>query len=311
MTMQQTTTEGTLRGVLEAIAASRGLTLEAVADEARRQGYPYTLEDLAEGRLSGYGDALSAVLNLDKEERIKIRDAWMFDIGMKVPKPDECRPYTRHERPEPGGCVLRGAAATGIKELSKFGNVPKCRAGAGGKSGLTVVKCGRESVMEVYGLTMCEAHGEEAAAGALEEIQHDLDQELPRQINPYIRDLSPHLEAALNLGFGVLENVGRVEASYRTLVEAFPMGSGTVCKSITAYAEDPNANGRGRMDSPFDAYLRDRLTLHRHMRLAFEEGADWLVETLEQERVQVAAQAAYALALDPDLRPAERKGDES
>ena len=44
--------------------------------------------------------------------------------------------------------------------------------------------------------------------------------------------------------------------------------------------------------------MRDRLILHRHMRLAFEEGADWLVEMLEEERESVAAQAAYALALE-------------
>jgi hypothetical protein len=36
----------------------------------------------------------------------------------------------------------------------------------------------------------------------------------------------------------------------------------------------------------------------RHMRLAFEEGANWLVEVLEREREGVAAQAAYALALE-------------
>ena len=49
---------------------------------------------------------------------------------------------------------------------------------------------------------------------------------------------------------------------------------------------------------PFDAYQRDRrLTVPRHMRLAFEEGASWLVQVLGREREEVAAQAAYALAL--------------
>ena len=41
-----------------------------------------------------------------------------------------------------------------------------------------------------------------------------------------------------------------------------------------------------------------RLLLCRHMRLAFEEGASWLVEALEEERESVAAQCAYALALE-------------
>lgn len=44
--------------------------------------------------------------------------------------------------------------------------------------------------------------------------------------------------------------------------------------------------------------MHDRLLLCRHMRLAFEEDAHWLVETLERE--QVSAQAAYALALEQE-----------
>lgn len=57
--------------------------------------------------------------------------------------------------------------------------------------------CEREAVMEVYGLCMCEVHGEEAAAGALEEIAYDLEQELGRPTNGYVRPLSPHLERGL------------------------------------------------------------------------------------------------------------------
>lgn len=311
---QQTTAGGALRAVLDTIAASRGLTLEAVADETRERGYPHTLEELAGGDRPGYGDALEAVLGLSEEEREKIIGAWWTEAASTVPGASGGRPehpegpHTPHERPDPGGCVLRGAAATGIRELSKFGNAPTCRAGVGDKAGFTVVDCARPAVMEVYGIEMCETHGEEAASGALEEIAHDLDQELPRPMNPHVRDVSPHIEAALRLGFGVLGDVDpedgdREGASYRTLVEAFPLGSGKVCGSITAYAEDPDGNGRGIDEPPLDAYLQDRLMVHRHMRLAFEEGADWLVETLEPHRVHVAAQAAYALALEDSPRP--------
>ena len=41
----------------------------------------------------------------------------------------------------------------------------------------------------------------------------------------------------------------------------------------------------------------ERHLICRHMRLAFEESATWLVEILERQREEVAAQAAYALAL--------------
>jgi len=43
--------------------------------------------------------------------------------------------------------------------------------------------------------------------------------------------------------------------------------------------------------------------LHRFMRLAYEEGEAWLVEPLEKEREQIAAQAAYALALESEAGP--------
>ncbi len=206
------------------------------------------------------------------------------------------------ERPDPGGCVRRGAAATGIAELSKFGNAPRCRAGAGGR-GLHAPRCNREAVMEVYGIEMCEAHGEEAAVGALEEIHEDLDGELRTLTNRGGRRTSPHLSAALERGYGAVEAYDDL-ATDPALLAAFPLRREEACVTVLAHAEDPDA----RMPAPYDNFRDDRLLLHRHMRLAFEEGADWLVEMLEQERVQVAAQAAYALALDPDLRPAERNG---
>ncbi|MDP9477917.1 MAG: hypothetical protein M3R38_19910 [Actinomycetota bacterium] len=73
-----------------------------------------------------------------------------------------------------------------------------------------------------------------------------------------------------------------------------------------AYVRDPDANGRGITDPPYDHYMMDRHLVCRHMRLAFEEGAHWLVETLEAEREAAAAQASYALALEIEagLQPA-------
>lgn len=302
-----TTSPGPLRLVLDEIAASRGTTLEAVAEEARRQGHGYTVEELATGAYSGYGDALDAVLGLTKDERARIVPAWWAEVKAAHPiNPNPPRPYTRHEEPEPGGCVLRGRAATNVRGYRSAypGERVPCGAGAGCESVLLTLSCDNPAIMEVYGVWLCEAHGEESAAGALEEIAYDLEQELPRPINPHVRDLSPHIEAALQLGYGVLENVNYEDASYKALLAAFPMGGGTVDAETVAYSEDPDAEGRGIRDSPLDAYLRDRIVVHRHMRLAYENGADWLVEVLETERVQVAAQAAYALALDGDmLRP--------
>jgi hypothetical protein len=44
--------------------------------------------------------------------------------------------------------------------------------------------------------------------------------------------------------------------------------------------------------------MHHRQIVCRHMRLAFEEGAHWLVEVLEREREGVATHTAYALALE-------------
>ena len=73
--------------------------------------------------------------------------------------------------------------------------------------------------MEVYGIPMCEAHGEEAAVGAFAEIAHDLEQELQKP-------MSPHLERALHLGFRALPGYAdtfdyrRADAA---LLAAFPL----------------------------------------------------------------------------------------
>lgn len=209
----------------------------------------------------------------------------------------------RQDRPDPGGVVRRGKAVGFRGYLKRYGEAPPCFSG----SHRDGTSCERPAVMEVYGITMCEVHGEEAAAGALEEIAHDLEEELQRPMHPHVRDLSPHLEAALCRGFEVLPDEARdhERADFR-LLEAFPLDRKRACLTSVAYAEDPDANGRMTREPPFEAFMSDRLLLHRHLRLAFEEDAHWLVETLEGEREEVARQAAYALALELEagLRPA-------
>jgi len=201
------------------------------------------------------------------------------------------------ERPDPAGIVRRGEAAQNVRGyVEKFGEPPVCYIGS--RPGEA---CDRPAVMEVYGVSMCEAHGEEAAAGAMEEIAHDLDQELQRPMHPHVRSLSPHIEHALRLGFRALPgyaDAGDYERSDALLLAAFPLDRDRADAETVAYVRDPDANGRGIKDPPYDAFMMDRHIVCRHMRLAFEEGAAWLVEALEVERAEVAAQAAYALALE-------------
>ncbi len=200
------------------------------------------------------------------------------------------------ERPDPAGIVLRGEAVGFRGYVEKLGEPPVCYVGS--RPGEA---CDQPAVMEVYDIPMCQAHGQEAAAGALEELAHDFEQEIKRPMNPYVRRLSPHIERALNLASLPRDKEARnTRGGERDgdLLRAFPLDRGRADGETLAYVEDPDNHGRGRQDSPFDAFMQDRMLLHRHMRLAFEEGAHWLVETLEREREGVAAQAAYALALE-------------
>ncbi len=77
------------------------------------------------------------------------------------------------------------------------------------------------------------------------------------------------------------------------LLAAFPLDRGLTDRETLAYAEESDDR-----EPPRDYFMGVRLLVCRFMRLAFEEEADWLVEMLEAERESVAAQAAYALALD-------------
>ena len=132
-------------------------------------------------------------------------------------------------------------------------------------------------------------------------------------MNVHVRPLSPHLERALKRGFGSLpKEADDHEGADAKLLEAFPLDLTRADVESVAYARNPDRDDRRKLP-PFDAFMMSRLLLCRHMRLAFEEDADWLVEVLEREREAVAAQASYALALDREakLRPAPEGGEAS
>ena len=127
-------------------------------------------------------------------------------------------------------------------------------------------------------------------------------------MNPHMPALSPHLEAALRHGFEILGDEARSaeKRSEAFLLAAFPLDWDQADGESVAYAKDPDAHRGHTHEPPSESFLDARMLLHRHMRLAFEREASWLVETLERERESVAAQAAYALALEREagLRPA-------
>ncbi len=86
------------------------------------------------------------------------------------------------------------------------------------------------------------------------------------------------------------------------LVKAGPLVRENVDRGTLDYLENPD--GWRSFGTPFDVYMEERMLTHRLMRLAFEAGAEWLVEVLEREREKAASQAAYALVLDREVHGA-------
>ena len=188
------------------------------------------------------------------------------------------------------------------KELPCFVNHP----GAGGR-------CGRPGFVRVYGLSFCEIHGEEAAGGALEELYDDATTFFERSRNPHVPVLNPLLDRELEAAAGRLADLSGKASWARddALRRAYPLIPSRAC--LATLEHDPDDPGA----PPYDVYLDARNLLHKLMRLAFEDGADWLVEVLEHEREGVAAQAAFALVLreraragTPVPRPAPKPGED-
>ena len=142
--------------------------------------------------------------------------------------------------------------------------------------------CPNTAVMKVYDLPFCEVHGAECRDGAFEEIYQDATEWLSRFDNPHVPN--PNWEALRVLREGVSELRGKARfaelASEESIQRAYPV------------------YGREVDEDYFVGYdhLREiRFTLHKLMRLAFEAGEDWILEKLERDREDVAAQLAWLL----------------
>ena len=195
-------------------------------------------------------------------------------------------PVGSWERPDAGGIVGRGE---GVSEafggyVETFGEAPRCFAGH-------EFGCERLAVMEVYGLCFCEAHGEEAASAALEEVAFDLERRVEA-------GTPPHVAYALRLAGKSLPDPDAKDSD-TALLKAFPLDEQSrkrVEAETFAYVEDPAAG----FLPPYDTHMGDRMRVCGYMRQAFEDRATWLVEHLEREREACSAQAAWALALEKE-----------
>lgn len=154
--------------------------------------------------------------------------------------------------------------------------------------------CGREAARMVYGLLFCEEHGAEATAGALSELYQDAADVLERLDSPNLPHPNQEAADALDAAWRRFFRLGSEHEGEAALRRAYPVIPERVDAETTAYdyrVFDP----AGPSGQPTGAFDDARRLLCKQMRLAYEEGADWLVEILEYEREGASAQLAFAL----------------
>lgn len=161
--------------------------------------------------------------------------------------------------------------------------------------------CKRTATMRAYGLAFCEEHGEEIRAGALLEAYEDASHFFDRFRNPHTPDFNEVIERELVAAVDRMRGEGPSDDDYQNaLRRAYPNVPEKVRAGVLRWEEDTD---RAREASPMDHLLDTLATMHKLLRLAFEDGESWLVEVLEYERESVAAQAAYALRERAEARP--------
>ncbi len=155
-------------------------------------------------------------------------------------------------------------------------------------------RCQRTAAIKMYGmLNFCPEHGEEAKVGALMELYQDAGYFFDRFRNPHTPDLNNLVERELAAAIVRMNDEGPSDSDhYRALSRAYPNPPEGVREMIAQWERDERAN---RGPTPLDLLLDSYYTLCKLMRIAFEDGEDWLVEMLEHERQETAAQAAFAL----------------
>ncbi len=163
-------------------------------------------------------------------------------------------------------------------------------------------RCQRTATIKMYEmLNFCPEHGEEARVGALMEAYQDAHHFFDRFRNPRTPALNALVERELEAVVNRMRSEGPSDEDHeRALLRAYPNPPEGVREMIRLWECDERANG-GPM--PLDLLLDSYYTICKLMRIAFEDGEDWLVEILEDQRQETAFRAAFASEI-AGLRPA-------
>ncbi|MEJ7872427.1 MAG: hypothetical protein WKF67_09220 [Rubrobacteraceae bacterium] len=285
MTTTTTTHGGALRGVLDTIAASRGLTPEGVAEEARRRGHDYTPAEILHGA-GGFGDALDDVLDLDADERRRIVAGVLngWEASPRIPSPAD-RPDLWPMPTAPG--LARYGSNGGENPRTDGG--PFCCVSHPAAGGV----CGEPASIEVWALAFCEVHGHEAESAALAELWQDARREAESAVEGG--------RAAWRMNGALLYTLRRAEHEARqneedaehthegAIADAYGDADDTHTDSDTLrYNGDPLAGG------PVDWWTETRVAICKAMREAHEGGLTH-VKHLEPLREYATVQEVLAL----------------
>lgn len=155
-------------------------------------------------------------------------------------------------------------------------------------------RCRKTATIRMYdALNFCPEHGEEARIGALMEVYEDGRNFFERFRNPHVPLVSEVVDDALAATISLMFDEGPRDRDHsEALTRAYPDTPEYVREIIRQWERDEKAS-EGL--PPLDLLLDSLNTILRLMRLAHEDGEDWLVEVLEYQRQEMAARAAFAL----------------
>jgi hypothetical protein len=153
-------------------------------------------------------------------------------------------------------------------------------------------RCPEKASTVVYGLNFCEAHGSEVASGALLGARQEAADFFERPRNPYVPSLPGLIDEELEALTERLRSDASDDSPYhRALSRAYPEVLEGVRREIDGWKRDEAAG----MLTVEDCLLDSLATLHKLLRVAYQDGETWLVENLEQLRQGEAARASYVM----------------
>jgi hypothetical protein len=153
-------------------------------------------------------------------------------------------------------------------------------------------RCPEKASTVVYGLNFCEAHGSEVASGALLGARQEAADFFERPRNPYVPSLPGLIDEELEALTERLRSDASDDSPYhRALSRAYPEVPEGVRREIDGWKRDEAAG----MLTVEDCLLDSLATLHKLLRVAYQDGETWLVENLEQLRQGEAARASYVM----------------